>query len=79
MQEIDENVHLGQDLSEFIGLELKIRRKGSKTERVVLECQLGHEGHDLNPFGFQPHEGFDPNSSISSDSALIKGVFPLFG
>lgn len=74
VQEIDRNVNLGQDFSEFRGLEQKIRRKGSKTERVV----LGHEGHDLNLFVFHPHEGFDPNSSISPDSALIKDVFPLF-
>lgn len=79
MQEIDRNVKLCQDLPEFIGLEQRIWRKGSKTEsRVVLKCQSGCEGHDLNPFGFHSHQGFGPNSSISPDSALTKDIFPLF-
>lgn len=46
---------------------------------MVLECHLGCEDHDLNPFGFHPHQEFDPNSSISSDSALTEKIFPLFG
>lgn len=51
----------------------KTEDKESKTEnRMVLECQPGCEGHGLYPSGLQLHQGLNPNSPTSPDSALTK-------
>lgn len=51
----------------------KTEDKESKTEnRMALECQPGCEDHGLYPSGLQLHQGFNPNSPTSPDSALTK-------